>query len=63
MVLLFSIGVSKDIRLSDNPVADPGKGGLPRFVLIARLAKVEILNGSEVNLVFCVFHDQSVRII
>ncbi|XP_021903365.1 tubulin-folding cofactor E [Carica papaya] len=38
-----------DIRLSDNPVADPGRGGNPRFVLIARLAKVEILNGSEVS--------------
>ncbi|PON42013.1 CAP Gly-rich domain containing protein [Trema orientale] len=49
-----------DIRLSDNPVADPGRGGIPRFVLIARLAKVEILNGSEVNLVFCVFHDHIV---
>ncbi|KAJ4960458.1 hypothetical protein NE237_020368 [Protea cynaroides] len=38
-----------DIRLSENPIADPGKGGLPRFSLIARLAKVEILNGSEVS--------------
>ncbi|PPR94868.1 hypothetical protein GOBAR_AA25802 [Gossypium barbadense] len=38
-----------DIRFSDNPIADPGRGGLPRFVLIARLAKVEMLNGSEVN--------------
>lgn len=38
-----------DIRLSDNPIADPGRGGIPRFVLIARLAKVEILNGSEVS--------------
>ncbi|XP_062091919.1 tubulin-folding cofactor E [Humulus lupulus] len=38
-----------DIRLSDNPVADPGRGGVPRFVLIARLAKVEVLNGSEVR--------------
>ncbi|XP_043693544.1 tubulin-folding cofactor E-like [Telopea speciosissima] len=38
-----------DIRLSENPIADPGKGGLPRFILIARLAKVEILNGSEVS--------------
>ncbi|KAE8022275.1 hypothetical protein FH972_008087 [Carpinus fangiana] len=37
-----------DIRLSENPVADPGRGGIPRFVLVARLAKVEILNGSEV---------------
>ncbi|XP_057974807.1 tubulin-folding cofactor E isoform X2 [Malania oleifera] len=38
-----------DVRLSENPVADPGKGGIPRFVLIARLEKVEILNGSEVS--------------
>ncbi|KAK4391323.1 Tubulin-folding cofactor E [Sesamum angolense] len=38
-----------DIRLSDNPVADLAKGGVPRFVFIARLAKVEILNGSEVG--------------
>ncbi|XP_042516490.1 tubulin-folding cofactor E isoform X2 [Macadamia integrifolia] len=38
-----------DIRLSENPIADPGRGGLPRFILIARLAKVEILNGSEVS--------------
>ncbi|XP_059451695.1 tubulin-folding cofactor E [Corylus avellana] len=38
-----------DIRLSENPVADPGRGGIPRFVLVARLAKVEILNGSEVS--------------
>ena len=30
-------------------MADPGRGGIPRFVLVARLAKVEILNGSEVN--------------
>ncbi|KAF3616865.1 Tubulin-folding cofactor E [Capsicum annuum] len=38
-----------DIRLSENPIADPGKGGVPRFVFIARLAKVEILNGSQVS--------------
>ncbi|KAF5936840.1 hypothetical protein HYC85_024346 [Camellia sinensis] len=38
-----------DIRLSDNPIADPGKGGIPRFVLISCLAKVEMLNGSEVS--------------
>lgn len=41
----------QDVRLSENPVADPGQGGLPRFVLIARLAKVQILNGSEVEIV------------
>ncbi|KAI3464276.1 hypothetical protein Pfo_020939 [Paulownia fortunei] len=38
-----------EIRLSENPVADLGKGGVPRFVFIARLPKVEILNGSEVS--------------
>ncbi|XP_059659317.1 tubulin-folding cofactor E [Cornus florida] len=38
-----------DIRLSENPIADPGRGGVPRFVLIAHLAKVEVLNGSEVS--------------
>lgn len=47
-LLLFLF--SKDIRLSDNPVADPGQGGFPRFDLVARLAKVEMLNGSEANL-------------
>lgn len=39
-----------DIRLSENPVTDSGKGGIVRYALIARLAKVEILNGSEVSL-------------
>ncbi|XP_027094567.1 tubulin-folding cofactor E-like isoform X2 [Coffea arabica] len=38
-----------DIRLSGNPVSDTGKDGVPRFVLIARLANVKILNGSEVS--------------
>ncbi|XP_077231741.1 tubulin folding cofactor E / Pfifferling (PFI) isoform X2 [Tasmannia lanceolata] len=38
-----------DVRLSENPIVDPGKGGIPRFVLVARLAKVRILNGSEVS--------------
>ncbi|KAK4486726.1 hypothetical protein RD792_006702 [Penstemon davidsonii] len=38
-----------DIRLSENPVADLGEGGVPRFVFIARLAKVQIFNGSEVS--------------
>ncbi|KAL6498407.1 hypothetical protein OROHE_026675 [Orobanche hederae] len=40
-----------EIRLSENPVADLGKGGVPRFVFIARLAKIAILNASEVNYV------------
>ena len=39
----------KDVRLSENPIADPGRGGIPRFVLIARLKKVEVFNGSEVR--------------
>lgn len=43
-VILF-----QELRLSENPATDPGKGGSPRFVLIARLAKVKILNGSEVK--------------
>ncbi|XP_038876773.1 tubulin-folding cofactor E [Benincasa hispida] len=38
-----------DIRLSENPIADPTKGGIPRYVLIARLSKVQIINGSEVT--------------
>ncbi|XP_061366915.1 tubulin-folding cofactor E isoform X2 [Gastrolobium bilobum] len=38
-----------DIRLSENPITDSRRGGVPRFVLIARLAKVQILNGSEVT--------------
>lgn len=53
LALLFFC-YSKDIRLSDNPVADPARGGFPRFVLIARLAKVEMLNGSEVNYSSCI---------
>ncbi|KAL9248888.1 Tubulin-folding cofactor E-like protein [Drosera capensis] len=40
----------KDIRLSENPISDPGKGGISRFALIARLAKIKVLNGSEVTL-------------
>ncbi|KAK7331245.1 hypothetical protein VNO77_25465 [Canavalia gladiata] len=38
-----------DIRLSENPITDSRGGGVPRFVLIARLAKIQILNGSEVT--------------
>ena len=34
--------------MHDNPITDSGRGGVPRFVLIARLAKIQILNGSEV---------------
>lgn len=45
-LLFFTL---KDIRLSENPVSDPGRGGIPRFAIIARLGKIELLNGSEVN--------------
>ncbi|KAJ9567752.1 hypothetical protein OSB04_003718 [Centaurea solstitialis] len=38
-----------DIRCSENPATDPRSGGVARFVLIARLAKVEVLNGSEIT--------------
>nr|AAG51824.1 unknown protein; 52097-54266 [Arabidopsis thaliana] len=38
-----------DIRLSENPISDPVRGGVPRFVLVARLTKVQVLNGSEVR--------------
>ncbi|XP_062230482.1 tubulin-folding cofactor E-like isoform X2 [Phragmites australis] len=39
----------RDVRLSDNPIADPTMGGAPRFILVARLGKVKVLNGSEVS--------------
>ncbi|CAD6333663.1 unnamed protein product [Miscanthus lutarioriparius] len=39
----------RDVRLSDNPIADPAKSGAPRFVLVARVGKVGILNGSEIS--------------
>ncbi|XP_019155293.1 PREDICTED: tubulin-folding cofactor E, partial [Ipomoea nil] len=38
-----------EVRLSENPVTDPVKSGLSRFVLVARLAGVKILNGSEIS--------------
>ncbi|KAK7303533.1 hypothetical protein RJT34_14440 [Clitoria ternatea] len=38
-----------DIRLSGNPIADSLRGGVPRFVLIARLANIKMFNGSEVT--------------
>jgi hypothetical protein len=47
MAILTSISL-KDTRLSDNPIADPAKGGAPRFVLVARLGKVKVLNSSVV---------------
>ncbi|KAI0501485.1 hypothetical protein KFK09_016430 [Dendrobium nobile] len=39
-----------DVRLSENPIADTTKGGVSRFVLVARFAKVKILNGSEISI-------------
>ncbi|KAG0451088.1 hypothetical protein HPP92_026434 [Vanilla planifolia] len=39
-----------DIRLSENPIVDPAKGGISRFVLVACLPKVKILNGSEISI-------------
>ncbi|KAG2253913.1 hypothetical protein Bca52824_084049 [Brassica carinata] len=38
-----------DIRLSDNPITDLARDGVPRYVLVARLTKVQMLNGSEVR--------------
>ncbi|XP_076907204.1 tubulin-folding cofactor E-like [Bidens hawaiensis] len=38
-----------DIRCSENPATDPSRGGTGRYALIARLAKVKILNGSEIT--------------
>ncbi|KAL8257147.1 hypothetical protein R6Q59_029188 [Mikania micrantha] len=38
-----------DIRCSENPATDPNRGGIGRFALIARLAYVKILNGSEIT--------------
>ncbi|XP_020595102.1 tubulin-folding cofactor E-like [Phalaenopsis equestris] len=47
--VMFHLLIWKDIRLSENPIADITKGGVSRFVLVARLAKVKILNGSEIS--------------
>lgn len=52
LFVIFMLVLMKDVRLSENPVSDPARGGVPRFVLIARLSKVKILNGSEVVLSF-----------
>ncbi|CAN0928032.1 Tubulin-folding cofactor E [Linum grandiflorum] len=38
-----------DIRISENPITEPTSGGIPRYVLVARLSKVELLNGSEIR--------------
>lgn len=53
-VVIITLGhLLKDIRFSENPIVDPAQGGVPRFVLVARLAKAKILNGSEVCSEFC----------
>lgn len=38
-----------DVRLSDNPISNPTKGGALRYMFIARLSKITMLNGSEVK--------------
>ncbi|CAI9117145.1 OLC1v1018487C1 [Oldenlandia corymbosa var. corymbosa] len=38
-----------DVRLSENPITDTTKDGVPRYVLIARLANIKILNGSQIS--------------
>lgn len=39
----------KEVRLSDNPLTDLTVGGAARYLLVARLAKITILNGSEIK--------------
>eukprot|EP00250_Pteridium_aquilinum_P007031 c16829_g1_i2 orf=48-1721(+) len=39
----------KEVRLSDNPLTDLNAGGAPRFLLVARLANILVLNGSEIR--------------
>ncbi|GLJ31948.1 hypothetical protein SUGI_0643060 [Cryptomeria japonica] len=38
-----------EVRLSENPINDPTKGGASRYILIGRLSKILMLNGSEVK--------------
>ncbi|KAI5065360.1 hypothetical protein GOP47_0020055 [Adiantum capillus-veneris] len=38
-----------EVRLSDNPLTDLHVGGAPRFLLVARLANILVLNGSEIK--------------
>eukprot|EP00249_Psilotum_nudum_P006771 c20044_g1_i1 orf=398-2047(-) len=38
-----------EVRLSENPITDLSVGGASRYMLIARLAKITMLNGSEVK--------------
>ncbi|KAI4368156.1 hypothetical protein MLD38_016744 [Melastoma candidum] len=38
-----------EVRLSENPITDVTRGGLPRFSLVAQLPKIQTLNGSEVS--------------
>ncbi|RZC82811.1 hypothetical protein C5167_045595 [Papaver somniferum] len=40
----------KDIKHPENPFTGTSKGGIPIFMLIACLAKIEILNGIEVRI-------------
>ncbi|GKB15626.1 hypothetical protein Tco_0849549 [Tanacetum coccineum] len=37
------------VRCSDNPGTDQNRGGIARFALIAHLAKVKILNESDIT--------------
>mgnify|MGYP006950789621 FL=1 len=39
----------QEVRLSDNPLTDLNAGGAPRYLLVARLRNISILNGSEVG--------------
>lgn len=39
----------KEVRLSDNPLTDLNAGGAPRYLLVARLANISVLNGSEIR--------------
>eukprot|EP00252_Welwitschia_mirabilis_P021145 TRINITY_DN5335_c0_g1_i1.p1 TRINITY_DN5335_c0_g1~~TRINITY_DN5335_c0_g1_i1.p1 ORF type:complete len:538 (-),score=96.47 TRINITY_DN5335_c0_g1_i1:397-2010(-) len=38
-----------DVRLSDNPISNPTMGGASRYILVARLGKILMLNGSQVT--------------
>nr|GEW22316.1 tubulin-folding cofactor E [Tanacetum cinerariifolium]GEW41602.1 tubulin-folding cofactor E [Tanacetum cinerariifolium] len=40
---------TEDVRCSDSPGSNKKRGGITRFALISRLAKVKTLNGSEVT--------------
>ncbi|KAH7435246.1 hypothetical protein KP509_06G056000 [Ceratopteris richardii] len=38
-----------EVRVSDNPLTDLHVGGAPRFILVARLANILVLNGSDIK--------------